>query len=124
MKKSLIVALIVACTGFVSRAQSVKNATHSTELEEQSTFIKSQSEIEINYSSSNSDGNNLLDIHFKNTSNEIKTFEWTISSTIGIKYQSSALIELRPGEIFIQKSALELKGNGTYEEYPINITTK
>lgn len=120
--------MAVFCLAFMSNAQNQEISTQqSTEIaseEVKAELVATVDGIEVFYVKSDQNGNILLDIEFKNTTNKSVSFTWSVVRENGLSYGSTKSITVRPGESFTKAAALEMKGSLNYTSYPITITLK
>lgn len=119
MKKNIITFLICFMGAF-SYSQSVETNTVSPEqtFQNEELFLE-QEGIRVYYFETKQGANRMLSIRFVNTSEEFKSFTWSIRGKYGI-IQGGSPVELKPGKAIIERNILELKG--AQVDYPITIT--
>ena len=127
MKKTTItVAICFLALMSTAQNQEIKTEQLSemTSKEASAELVKTVEGIEVFYVKSEKGANTMLEIQFKNTTDNPVSFHWSIERDNGLTYVSSELITIKSGKSFTLESALEMKGSHEFTSYPINITLK
>lgn len=81
-------------------------------------------QIEVALSTTESAGNVLTNIHFKNLTGDDQNFVWRVEASNGMKFQGNQEIVLPAnGEVIVHR-AFEIKGGLSFDNYTIYLSTK
>lgn len=118
--KKILLTFSICLLGVMSYSQSIENTTSAPQqtVQNEEVFLE-QEGITVYYFESMQGTNRMLSVRFVNTTQEFKTFTWSIRGKYGI-IQGGSPVELKPGKSIIERNVLELKG--AQVDYPITLT--
>lgn len=119
MRKLLLSFFVLLSVSF-ARAQEKQAPVTSKKV----VLSEALQNIKVDFSTTESAGNVLMNIHFADLSGTEQRFVWRVEASNGMKFQGNREIILPANGEFVVHNAFEIKGGLNFDDYKITLSTK